>query len=309
MISIVGAGSFGTALAVAIPGEVSLVFRNSKDAEHAQVHRRNPRYLSDIELPGSVKCTTLFPSDSKVVFLAVPVQSLRDACSSLVISSDAILVLCSKGINNGSLSSEIVQGIFPNNELAVLSGPNFSREIATGCTSAVVISSYKTVIAEIMINLFHNSMMHVSISNDVIGVQAAGAAKNAMAIFLGMVYSAYEAQNTRALFFTMVVNEYRKIIIMLGGNAETVISVAGIGDLFLTCNSQQSRNMKFGYQIGMTHSIDTHGKTVEGINVARSLCQIAEDREMHLPICNCIVRVIDAKADAREEMSTLIALT
>ena len=318
-ISIIGSGAWGTALGVIANragAEVTLWTRNEQLA--GTIHNKN---VNDIYLPGifidpAIRITTdlAIAAVSDLIVLAVPAQSIRATCIAL---SDRLhagipLLIAAKGIERGSLSlmSEVVSGILPGNPVAVLSGPNLALEIAQGKPAAATIASTDRNLVEQIAFAIGSTMFRPYYSPDLVGTQIGGAVKNVIAIACGIAIGKKLGENARSALVTRGLSEILRLCVAKGGQPETLMGLSGIGDLVLTCTSQNSRNLSFGIGLGTGYVVDEilskRQHVTEGVTTVEGVCGLARNFKVDMPICNAIMEIIHNDADITEVIHSLM---
>ncbi len=322
-ISIIGAGAWGTALAVALTKhqDVSLYARDALLIAAAQNSRENPRYLAGVHLPGPLRLTADFASacDAELLILAVPVAGLRETCKALAKLTPSrahpprqLVWLC-KGFEEetGLLPHQIVAEILPDVSAAVLSGPSFAQEVAAGLPVALTAASTDELLAERVAHALHGGAMRVYRSTDVIGVEVGGAVKNVMAIATGIADGLDLGLNARAALITRGLSEMMRLGVALGGQSETLIGLTGVGDLILTCTGGLSRNRKVGLAIGQGQTLDATlkqlGHVAEGVRCARTVQAMAERLGVEMPITAAVCDVLFGQVPPQQAVSALLA--
>jgi glycerol-3-phosphate dehydrogenase (NAD(P)+) len=280
--------------------------------------RVNDRYLKDIPLPSNITVTSS-PKDAlsnaDAVFIVIPAQFLRTTLPLFTsfIPSSAPLVLCSKGIelSSGLLVSDVVQSFFPHHPLAVLSGPNFAREVALGLPAASVIACKDVAIAEKLANTLASPSFRPYLSRDVIGAEVAGALKNVIAIASGIVMGMKLGDNARAALITRGLAEIKKLGLALGADADSFSGLSGMGDLLLTATSHQSRNFALGFALGEGQSLKSltqNSKSVhEGVATSAALIDLAQKHHLNLPICQTIHDVLYLNMPLTDAVQSLMS--
>ena len=257
-IAIIGAGAWGTALAIQAAragNAVTLWARDPARARAIESARENPR-LPGIHLPEAIAVTADLPATARAFLLAVPVQHMRAVAARLP-SGGAPLLVCAKGVEAGSLRLplEILGEVHPGRPAAVLSGPTFAAEIARGLPAAAVIAATDPALRAHLTQLLATPAFRLYGNDDPIGVQAGAAAKNVIAIAAGVVIGAGLGENARAALITRAVAELSRLIVALGGRTETAMGLSGLGDLLLTCTGPSSRNFSLGHALGRGESL------------------------------------------------------
>ena len=314
MIAIIGAGAFGTALAVALARHGRAVTLWARDAEQAaQIHatRSNPTRLPGVELAQNVTVTAEIAklSGADAVLLCLPMQSLRAFLTAHQAGLDGTpLVACCKGIDLSTLTgpSSVIRAECPNSALAVLTGPSFGADIARGLPTALTLACADQKVGEALQNLLSTPVLRLYRSDDVIGAELGGALKNVIAIAAGVVTGAGLGDSARAALMTRGYAEMVRLALLLGAKAETLSGLSGFGDLVLTCTSAQSRNFRFGQALGGGGPVDFTA-TVEGAATAKAVSNLAEMREIDLPITTMVAALIDGRVDLSLAIQTLLS--
>ena len=298
-VAVIGAGSWGTTLANLLAGNgwrVRLWAREPALAEAMARERRNPRYLPETKL-----AETVVPSgdleeavaDAWLVVSATPSHAVREVMGRAArhVSPRAIVVSTSKGIENDTLSrmTEVLAAVLGSDErLAVLSGPSFSAEVARGAPTAVTIASRDEAVAETARDAFAAPRFRVYTSTDVVGVELGGAVKNVIAIATGIVDGLAYGDNARAALVTRGLAEMARLGIALGAERLTLMGLAGLGDLVLTCTGELSRNRAVGLRLGRGETLEEiladMRIVAEGVRTTRSVRDLAVRADVQMPI-------------------------
>ena len=305
-ILVLGAGSWGTTLSKILAYNVKNVLlhtRNINILKRINYHHINTQKLPGIRLPNNVKATNHYSGiqDIKSVVIAIPVKSLNNVFSNLgKLRKFENIILCSKGIDNSTLKfpSQICRQYFSNANIAVLSGPNFAKEVAIKRMTKTLIASTNRSFAKYLQQIFKTDYFYPEISSDVAGVEICGAIKNVIAIAIGIARGLDLGDNFIASLFVNAVEEIVKIVQLLGGRKKTVYSLAGLGDLLLTSYSLTSRNTSFGYNISQSYKSKGLDKmTIEGYYTAKSIFDIATKLGVKVPICNYVYQTLYNKTN------------
>lgn len=324
-IGIVGAGSWGTALAkiLAQKGEtVTLWSFEPEVAASINKTNKNPLYLTDIELPPTIKATTDLKnaiSGKDIVVSVVPSRFVRDIWGKAAkyIDPSAILVSATKGIEvkTRKLMSEVLSDCLPGHPPAhrtFLSGPSFAPEVAKGLPTSVVIAGTDTSVNQIVQHVFRTDTFLAFTNEDVVGVEVGGAVKNVIAIAAGMSDGLGFGHNARAAIITRGLYEMVKIGKALGANPLTFIGLSGIGDLVLTCTADLSRNHTVGKKLGQGHAIEailSEMKMVaEGIPTAEAVHHLVLQHSINAPICDAMYRMLHRDLKPRDAVAWLCSL-
>jgi len=318
-ISIIGAGSWGTAIAVLLAGKgfnVKLWARDRELIERIKSTRENVEYLPGTMLQDNILASADMEyccSGSEVVVIASPSHAMRDICSKLkgFILNEQVIVSLTKGIENDTLlrMSEIIKEFMPENEVAVISGPSHAEEVGKGIPTAVVASSQKRSVAEYIQDLFMTPMLRVYTNPDIVGVELGGALKNIIALGAGIIDGLELGDNTKAAIMTRGIVEIARLGESMGASRNTFAGLSGIGDLIVTCTSMHSRNRRAGIAIGQGKSVEeVLGGTkmvVEGIRTTKSAYQLAEKKNIEMPITQEIYNVLFSKSNIRDSVLNL----
>ncbi|NNU79480.1 NAD(P)-dependent glycerol-3-phosphate dehydrogenase [Halovulum dunhuangense] len=329
-ITVIGAGSWGTALAAVARRagrEVRLWGRDPDVIDAVARQRMNPRHLPDIALPeGIVAISDLATAldGTEAVLLVTPSRTVREICAQLAphLPQGVPVALCAKGIEaeTGLLLGEVAGSLLPGHPVGALSGPTFAAETARGYPTAVTVafpfsyadrlSPVQSPAARLAISL-SSEAFRPYVSDDPVGVEIGGAVKNVIAIACGMMTGAGFAENTRAALIARGMDEMKTLAAALGGRRETVTGLSGAGDLTLTCSSRTSRNMSLGVQLGQgiprDRCFDGRDVVVEGEINARSVNDLAARVGVDMPICEAVFRVLTQGADIGETFARLWA--
>lgn len=315
VISILGGGSWGTALAVALAGRferVHLWVHNVELAERMAATRVNDVYLSGFELPGNVVVSHEMVI-APWVMSVVPSKHLRSVVSEAALHGgrEARWISATKGIEAGSFlrMSEIVRecvGGVP----AVLTGPTFAREIAAGEPAAVVLASEDADFSQELQGAFAGGNLRFYTNGDVVGVELAAALKNVIAIAAGAVEGLHLGSNSTAALITRGLAEIGRLVVACGGKAETVAGLAGLGDLVLTCTGQLSRNRRVGVELakgrGIAEVLGDTRMVAEGVATTGVALELARLRGVEMPIAQAVGAMLEGRA-VMEVLRGLIA--
>ncbi len=319
-VSVIGAGSWGTALAhvLGVGGcDVMLWARKPEVCEGINERHRNPRYLTDCDINAHVRASVDFGevlTDAAAVVIVTPSSVIRQTCENIAPFVDAStpIVVCSKGVEEGSglVPVEVLEAELGGAErLAALAGPNHAEEVILGIPAGTVIASQSEETARFFQRLFSTEFFRTYISEDVVGVEVCAAAKNVVAIACGLSYGMGYGDNTASLLMTRGLAEMSRLVAACGGLPMTCLGLAGVGDLIATCTSEHSRNRTFGYRLAQGTSLEqykaeTH-MVVEGALACRTLMSLAESLNVELPIAETVRRVVWEGLDARKAASEL----
>jgi glycerol-3-phosphate dehydrogenase (NAD(P)+) len=295
-IAVIGAGAWGTALA-----------GHAARAGHGvMLWARNP---AGHVAPDGVRLTGTMPAHAAAVLLAVPMQQLRPVLQGM--KPAAPLLLCGKGVETDTLMLplEVAASVHPGAAAAVLTGPNFAAEIAAGLPAAAVVAGGNAALRIDLIRLLGTSGFRLYGQQDAVGAQLGGAAKNVVAIAAGAVIGAGLGENARAALITRGLAEIGRLAVALGGRAETVAGLSGLGDLVLTCTGPASRNFAFGLALGRGASVADllapGAPTVEGVATAPALVARAGDVDM--PVCRAVADLLSGRLSLQAAVAAILA--
>ena len=305
-IAVLGAGSWGTALAIQLARGNLTVRMWGHDPDHIECLkslRENSQYLPGFKLADNIQLeSSLQAAVEKIGFLliAIPSKGFRSLLKSLapLIAEHACIFWASKGfeIESGKLLHEIIVEELPSHDYGVISGPSFAAEVAKGLPTAIACAGNNPVSTTAFANLIHGSRFRCYTSADVVGVELGGALKNILAIAVGAADGLGFGANTRAALMTRGMAEIMRLGQRLGAQQETLMGLAGLGDLILTCTDDQSRNRRFGLALGRGKTLSQAeieiGQTVEGLRAARAIYLLSRELEIELPIMEQVYRVL-----------------
>lgn len=310
MIGIVGAGAFGTALAVALGREDREIRLWARDAAHiAEMarSRANEVRLPGIKLPETVSVTSEIAdlAGAEVVLLSLPMQALRGFLLANPTLNGLPLVACCKGIDLTTLKgpTALIEAACPDSPFAILTGPSFAADIARGLPTALTLACAD---GEALQHLLSTPSLRLYRTPDLIGAELGGALKNVIAIAAGIVMGAGLGDSARAALMTRGYAEMTRLALALGGRAETLAGLSGFGDLVLTCTSAQSRNFRFGQALGAGQPFDPN-VTVEGAATAKAVSNMAKTMQVDMPITQMIAALIDQKITLPQAISALLS--
>lgn len=317
-ISVVGAGAWGTALALvtARRHDVTLCARSADQAASLTRSRENARYLPGFALPSSLAIESDLAratEGAELIILATPVAGLRATGEALAPLDPRQVVWVCKGLEASTewLPHQVIDDVLPGVPAAVLSGPSFASEVAAGLPVALTAASVDEVLAERIVHTLHGGPIRVYRSSDVIGVEVGGAVKNVMAIAAGIADGLDLGANARAALMTRGLSEMMRYGVALGGSPETLMGLTGVGDLILTCTGGLSRNRRVGVALGHGKSLEVAlaslGHVAEGVACARAIHASAERLGVEMPITAAVSAVLFDGLPAREALAALLA--
>lgn len=319
-VGIIGAGAWGTALAVLSvrAGRATTLYARRPEAARAiAASLVNEEHLPGVPLPEEIAVTSDLAAalQADAVLYAQPAQHLRAFCQAAAAgwNAGAPLLICAKGIElkTGRLLTEIAAELLPRVEIAVLSGPSFAGQAALGLPTAVVVASNSETLNQALMQALSHGAFRPYGSLDPIGVEAAGAAKNVLAIACGIVMGRELGENARAGIVTRGLAEVARLSRALGGKAETVLGLAGVGDVVLTCHSMTSRNTSLGFELGrgarLADILSSRHSIAEGVPTAGAIEALAARIKVEMPICATVAAVLDGRAEIDQAIRDLLA--
>lgn len=319
-IGVIGAGSWGTALAL-------LLYKNGNEvtvwsiieSEIAMLKEKHEHIdkLPGVKLPEDMKFTTDLKEAVKgmdALVLAVPSPFTRSTSKLLkdVVEDNQIIVNVAKGIEEDTLMtlSDVIEEEVPQAQVAVLSGPSHAEEVGRGIPTTIVVGAKKKETAEFLQNLFMNDVFRVYTSSDVLGIELGGALKNVVALAAGVADGLGYGDNTKAALITRGINEIGRLALAMGANFETICGLTGIGDLIVTCASMHSRNRRAGILIGqgksMQEAMDEVKMVVEGVYSAKAAMGLAKKYDVQLPIIEQVNLVLFEGKKAADAVKDLM---
>ncbi|GBE00226.1 glycerol-3-phosphate dehydrogenase [NAD(P)+] [bacterium BMS3Abin07] len=309
-ITVIGAGSWGTTLAILLSKkdyDVTLWAFEEDLAEYMKEHRVNKVYMPDIELPDNLNITHSFEDclpKARYVVSVVPTQFVRGVFSSAAqfLKDDAIIVSASKGIEKGSLKtvSEIL-GELIKNRIAAISGPSFAKEVVKEIPTAVTLATKDTQVSYLLQEIFNTEYFRVYTHHDVKGVEIGGALKNVIAIASGICEGLGLGQNARAALITRGIAEMLRLGIKLGADPWTFSGLSGMGDMILTCTSTTSRNYSVGVKLGqgmtLSEIVGATKSIAEGVETSVSAYELSKRHQVEMPIVEQVYHVLHRGKD------------
>lgn len=314
-VSVIGAGSWGTAVSWLLGGkghDVALWAREAEIAAGVNSEHRNPLYLPDVVLPDNVRASDSVADvlqGTQAVVMVTPSIGVRQTAELMKphLGDDIPVVILSKGVEQDTLMlmTEVLADVLGNKgRIAGLSGPNHAEEVSKGVPSATVVAAYEPAIADLFQEIFMSPFFRVYTNTDVVGVELCGASKNVVAIAAGMCDGLGYGDNTKATLMTRGLAEMSRLGCALGANPLTYMGLAGMGDLIVTCTSRHSRNRGIGEFIATGGTMEEfYNKThmvAEGAVACLSLSALGEREGVEMPLTNMVKRVLYEGMDPRE---------
>jgi glycerol-3-phosphate dehydrogenase (NAD(P)+) len=320
-VAVLGAGSWGTALAIqfARAGHPTRLWsRSPADVTAMQGTRHNARYLPDARFPERIEVhgdLGAAVQGAVAIIMAVPSHALRALLIQLkpLLARDARLAWATKGfeLDTGKLPHQVAYEVLGDRyPVAVLSGPTFAREVGMGLPTAMTIASPDAEFASELAERLHASNFRAYTSTDIVGVEVGGAVKNVLAVGAGLCDGLGFGANTRVALITRGLSEVTRLGVALGARAETFMGLAGLGDLVLTCTDNQSRNRRFGLALAAGKTVNQAlaeiGQVVEGYTAARAVHGVALREKVDMPIAHGIYRVLYENQPAKTVVKDLM---
>ncbi len=313
-IAVLGAGAFGTALAVALAREgqeVGLWARDPEQATRIQKERCNERRLPGVVLPESVSVSPeiAFVAQAGILLLAVPMQQMSGLLEAHKGLIDAhALIGCAKGVDltSGRGPTAVIAETCPQALPAILTGPSFAADIARGLPTALTLACADDTRGAALQEALSTTVLRLYRTTDTLGAELGGALKNVIAIAAGVVMGAGLGDSARAALMTRGFAEMNRLALALGARQETLAGLSGFGDLVLTCTSAQSRNYRFGHALGKGEAFDPT-MTVEGAATAKAVSILAKIHGIDMPITTMIAALVDRNITVADAVSALLS--
>ncbi len=317
---VVGAGAWGTALAQLCARAglgVTLWTRQPALAAALAETGRNDLYLPGVDLAPAIRATADLAElgSADLILATTPAQHMRGVLAALAphLRPGAPVILCAKGVEQGSLKlmTEVLAETLPAARAAILSGPSFAAEVARGLPTAVTLACADLALGEALARALAAPTFRPYLSDDLIGAEAGGAVKNVLAIACGVVEGRGLGRSAHAALMTRGFAEMTRLGVALGGRAETLAGLCGLGDLVLTCSSPQSRNMSVGLALGRGETLGTAlaGKrsVAEGLASAPAVRALAQRLDVEAPICEAAAKIIAGEIGVEQAIEDLLS--
>lgn len=318
-VGVIGAGSWGTALAILLnENKNDVVLWSHRESEAEKIRKtRTTSKLPEIRLPEEIRVTSDLEeavADREVLILVVPSSCVRETAQKMsgFVKAGTVIVSASKGIEERTLMTmtDIIEDCIPEANAAVLSGPSHAEEVARGLPTACVIGAHDEETARRLQRLFMSACFRVYISPDMSGIELGGALKNVIALAAGIADGMGYGDNAKAALITRGMVEIGRLGMAMGGKPQTFSGLTGIGDLIVTCASMHSRNRRAGILLGKGYSMEAAMKevnmVVEGVYSAKSAAKLSEKYGVELPIIEQVNKVLFEGKDPRTAVSQLM---
>jgi len=320
-VAVLGAGSWGTALAAVLARNgvaTTLWGRDANAIAQMRATRRNARYLPELQLPAALNLSddlTASVRSAGVVLIVAPSHAFAALIEQIApqLPAAAGLAWATKGFDPGSgrFLHELVAERLPRTPAAIVTGPSFAREVAQGLPTAVTVHSATPAFAQQIAQLLHSTHFRAYTGSDVIGAELGGAMKNVLAVATGVADGMQLGLNARAGLITRGLNEMLRLGAAIGARAETLMGLAGLGDLVLTCTGDLSRNRRLGLALGrgqaLRDAVAQIGQVVESIETVDTVMRLADAHKVELPIAHGVQRVLREQITPAEGLRELLA--
>jgi glycerol-3-phosphate dehydrogenase (NAD(P)+) len=316
-ITVLGAGAWGTALAIAAARRhrVLLWSRDAVQAAQMASRRRNERYLPHAAWPDQLAVTAdhaaaLAHARGGLLIVATPMASLRERLAAL--PADACVFWLCKGVeaDTGALGHQIAAEVLAGASVGVLSGPSFAQEVAGGSPTALVAASADPALCELAVSALHGDSLRIYRSSDIVGVEIGGAVKNVLAIATGIADGLALGMNARAALITRGLAEMTRLGVALGAQPDTFTGLSGLGDLVLTATGDLSRNRQVGLMLAQGLALDAIlerlGHVAEGVRCAETITRLAHELGVAMPIADAVGAVIHRRIAPRDAVAALM---
>jgi glycerol-3-phosphate dehydrogenase (NAD(P)+) len=322
-IGVLGAGAWGTALAASLYAkateddpDIPVWALEPEVATALASGEGNPVYLPNVDLPKMRASTDLsILAGCDAILAVVPAQFARATFEKLapLISDGTPILLCSKGIERGSLSlmTDVLSQAIPGAIPAVLSGPSFAADVSRGLPTAVTLACANEAMGQRLMNAVGQPGFRPYWTDDLVGAEVGGAIKNVLAIACGIVEGLELGKSAHAALIARGFAEMTRLGVAMGGRAETLAGLCGLGDLVLTCSSPQSRNMSFGLALGQGQTaediLNARNAVTEGVATAPALVALAHQNQVEMPICEAVNAILSKNLSVSEAITALLA--
>jgi len=320
-VTILGTGAYGLALSLMFNKNVNdiVLWTKFEEEKHdIEKNRGNKKVLPNVRIPDNIKITNDFDlaiKDANLIVIAVPAAFVEDMGQLLKdkITSNQHICIASKGIERDTCSfvHDILLRNVETENIAVISGPSFAIDIANCNPVGLSVATNNKETEKLLKETLQNDSLKLRTTDDIIGVEICGSIKNVIAIAAGMLSGMDYPESTQAMFITEALNDIKSLIDTLGGNKDTILSYAGVGDLLLTATSTKSRNFKLGYLIGSNTPHEEleeymNNTTIEGLYTLKSIYKLLGDKRVDMPVIDLIYNIIYNGSDPKELVTFLI---
>ncbi|MDQ6975354.1 MAG: NAD(P)H-dependent glycerol-3-phosphate dehydrogenase [Mariprofundaceae bacterium] len=316
-VAVLGAGSWGTALAMVLARHgrpVSLLTRTEEQAKSIEQRGENLTYLPGVPLPKGITATAEWEealASASIIVLSVPCAAAESFLIRLAFDHRLVIATC-KGLSPDNMErmDELLIRRLGKKRTALLSGPSFALEVARGMPAALTMAAHDLPTAHFAASFFNDSSFRIYHSTDLAGVAMGGSLKNVIAIAAGIAEGMNLGHNAIAALVTRGIAEITRLALACGGRAETLSGLSGLGDLVLTCTGSLSRNRRFGMALaggfGIAAARHNIGQVVEGERTTHAVCQLATQLSIEMPIADAVKKVLDDELSPRDALQTLL---
>lgn len=322
-VAVLGAGSWGTALAMVLEGngnDVRLWSHNVKQTAEINLKHTNKLYLPSVVLAENIRATSHLEEaikDAEVIVFVIPTKAIREVAKMIapLLTKPVVIVHASKGLEQESHKriSEILEEEIPESKrqaVVVLSGPSHAEEVAVKDLTTITAASTNDEAAKAVQDLFMNDYFRVYTNNDIIGVELGAALKNIIAVGAGALQGLGYGDNAKAALMTRGLAEISRLGVAFGADPRTFTGLSGVGDLIVTCTSVHSRNWRAGHMLGKGNSLkevlESMGMVVEGIATTKAAYELAKQKEIEMPITAAIYEVLYNGANVEDIIVSLM---
>jgi glycerol-3-phosphate dehydrogenase (NAD(P)+) len=319
-ISVIGSGSWGTAIAVMldkIGHNVKLWSYFEEESKALEKDRENKDFLPGVILKDSIECTFDLEKcikESKILVTAAPSHGTRGMANKMknFVTQDNVIVNISKGLEEDTLMrmSQVIKAELPQIDVVAFSGPSHAEEVGKGIPTTCVAACEKIEVAQLVQDVFMNKTLRVYTNSDIIGVELGGALKNVIALCAGILDGLGYGDNSKAALMTRGMVEISRLGVALGGKVETFTGLSGMGDLIVTCTSMHSRNRRAGILIGQGKTLDEALKevkmVVEGVKTTKAAYELAKAKKVEMPIVNEAYNILFNDKDPKKAIYDLM---
>lgn len=306
-IQILGAGAYGLALANILSDKNEVIVYSSikEEIDNLKKTRKNERLFKDIILPEKIRYTSEF-EEAEIIIIALPSKIIKQELEKQEEKiKNKKIILASKGMTESKFLHEIVKETLNAENLYVISGPSFAKDVIEKQTITLTLAGTET---EIIKKIFNNEYVKIEETKDIIGTEICGSLKNTFAIGAGILEGLEASESTKAAYLTKTVNDIKEIIKIFNGNENTILNACGIGDIILTCTSKSSRNYTLGYMLGKKQDIKSYLETttVEGLTTLLEFKKMLENKNINLKIIEIIHNIIYNNTEPNEIIKYII---
>ncbi len=317
-IGVVGAGAWGTALAQSLANsgrDVTMWAREQEVVDSINNSHENSLYLKDVPLNDTIKAVNTQDDlkECDYFIVSTPAQHVRKTLEVMKETlADKPFILCAKGIEieSGELLSDVSKSVIPNAKVGVLTGPTFASEIARGLPCAVTLAFESKVIGQEVVEAIGSRTLRTYLTDDLAGAQIGGAVKNVIAIASGVVHGLEMGESARCALITRGLTEMARLAKAMGAKRSTLMGMCGVGDLFMTASSMQSRNFSLGFELGQGKTMDDVLKNriavTEGVHTAKAVRVMARDNAVDMPISRAVYEFLHEGADMKEVIEKVL---